>query len=149
MPVEWIETEAQNAGCVVEVVDKGEGKSSVKARRRYHLLDQMAKTQQYGKHISPALLTQRQANAGFKVHDAWCETMRGGGPVKEYVQSSPDWGGIAIANADRIGKFAAVTCHLPQQHRDVVLQVCNMQIPTDDLSGLRAGLDAIAEGLGL
>ena len=149
MPVEWIDTPAQNAGCVVEVIDKGEGKSNVKARKRYHLLDQMAKAQQYGRHISPAKLTQRQANAGFAVHDAWCETMKGGGPIKEYVQSTPDWDSIAVANADRIGKFARVTQHLPQQYRDVVLQVCNMQIPTDDLSGLRSGLDAVADGLGL
>ncbi|MFK7944632.1 MAG: hypothetical protein AB8B85_17225 [Paracoccaceae bacterium] len=148
MPPEWIDTEAQNAGCEITMIE-AEGKSTVKIRKRHHLLDQMAKAQQYGKHISPALLTQRQANAGFALHDAWCENMRSGGPMNEYVQSSPDWGGIALANIERIWKLTDVTKHLPSQHRDVVLQVCNMQIPTDDLKGLRAGLDAIAEGLGL
>ena len=141
-------TDAAMAGCKIETF-QDEGKTTIEAKRRYHLLDQWSRPQKYGKHTSPALITQRQANAGFAVHDAWCETMKGGGPIKEYVQSTPDWDSIAVANADRIGKFARVTQHLPQQYRDVVLQVCNMQIPTDDLSGLRNGLDAVADGLGL
>ena len=141
-------TEAALSGCVVETF-QDDGKTTVEAKRRYHFLDQLSKPRKYGKHTSPALITQRQASAGFAIHDAWCETERGAGPMKEFVQSSPDWGSIAVANADRIGRFASVTKHLPQQYRNTVLQVVNMQIPTDDLSGLRAGLDAVADGLGL
>ncbi|MFK7944557.1 MAG: hypothetical protein AB8B85_16810, partial [Paracoccaceae bacterium] len=148
MPVEWVDTDAQNAGCEITQVEV-EGKSTVRIRKRNHLLDQMAKARVYGKHTSPPLITERQAKAGNALHDAWCENMRSGGPIKEYVQSSPDWGSIALANVERIWKFTDVTKYLPSQHRDVVLQVCNVQIPTDDLKGLRLGLDAIADGLGL
>jgi len=81
------------------------------------------------------------------LHDAWCETQRSPTATNEFVDKSIDWDGIALANAERIGKFAYVSKHLPQQYRDVVLTVCISQSAAEDMDALRAGLDAIARGV--
>lgn len=138
------------AGATIELIDRGAGRSPEKRRRRYHLLEHLAKPRNYGKGRQyPPLITGRQRDAGLALHDAWCETQRSPTATNEFVDKSIDWDGIALANAVRIGKFAHVSQYLPQRYRDVVLLVCISQIATEDMDTLRAGLDAIAEGLRL
>jgi len=149
MPVEFIETEAQNAGTVIEMIDRGPGRAKEKRRRRYHLLDKISKPTQYKGRTFKARITTRQRDAGERLFEAWCETMRSPTPTNEFVDKSVDWDGIALQNAARIGMFAEVSKHLPQKYRDVVLTVVIHQIMVDDIDGLRAGLDAVAEGLRL
>lgn len=43
LPVEFVETEAQNAGTTIELIDLGRGRAKEKRRRRYHMLDRLAK----------------------------------------------------------------------------------------------------------
>ena len=149
-PVQFIETEAQMAGSTIELIDRGAGRSPEKRRRRYHLLEHLAKPRNYGSgRVYPPLLTGQQRDAGLALHDAWCETQRSPTATNEFVDKSIDWDGIALANAVRIGKFASVSRLLPQQYRDTVLTVVIHQMPVDDMDALRAGLDAIARGLRL
>lgn len=150
LPVEFVETKAQNAGTTIELIDRGKGRSPEKRRRRYHMLDRLAKFIDYGKgRTSPARITQRQCDAGFKLLDAWCETELSPSMAHEFVDKSVDWDGIALANAQRSAAWASVSRFLPARHRDVVLTVVIHQIPVEDMDGLRAGLDAVADGLRL
>lgn len=150
LPVEFVETEAQNAGATIELIDRGNGRAKEKRRRRYLLVEHLAKPQDYGRgNIVPAKLTFRQKEAGIALHEAWCETERSPAQTHVFVDKSVDWDGIAIASAERIATFADVSQFLPAKHRDVVLTVVIHQIPVEDLSGLRAGLDAVADGLRL
>ena len=148
VPDEWVETEAHKAGVREELIQR-EGRSPEKRRKRYHLLEELAKPRQYGKHKSPPLITGKQMDAGLALNDAWCETQRSPDPKPESVDSSPDWDAIALGQVERVWKLSAVTKLIPPHCRDVVLQVCTMQIPTEDMDTLKEGLDAIAEGLGL
>ena len=138
------------AGSTIELIDRGAGRSPEKRRRRYHLLEHLAKPRNYGSgRVYPPLLTGQQRDAGLALHDAWCETQRSPTATNEFVDKSIDWDGIALANAERIGKFAEVCQHLPQRYRDVVLTVVIDQIMVEDIEALRAGLNAVAEGLRL
>jgi len=140
LPVEFVETEAQNAGTTIELIDLGRGRAKEKRRRRYHMLDRLAKFIDYGKgRTSPARITHRQRDAGFKLFDAWCETELSPSMTHEFVDKSVDWDGIALANAERSAAWANVSRFLPAQYRDVVLTVVIHQIPVDDMDSLRAG----------
>ena len=100
MPVEFIETEAQNAGTVIEMIDRGPGRAKEKRRRRYHLLDKISKPTQYKGRTFKARITTRQRDAGERLFEAWCETMRSPTATSEYVDKSVDWDGIAERGAD-------------------------------------------------
>jgi len=150
MPVAFVETAAQSEGTVIEVIDLGPGRAKEKRRRRYHLLHTLAQPRNYGSgRVFPPRITRRQQDAGERLHEAWCETMRSPTGTNEYVDKSVDWDGIALANAERIGKFAEVSQHLPQRYRDVVLTVVIHQVMVEDIDALRAGLNAVADGLRL
>lgn len=149
VPPAWVETEAQMAGATVEVIERPGREPEVK-RMRYHLLERLAKSFDYGKgRVSPAQITGRQRDAGLALHEAWCETMRSPAQTHVFVDKSVDWSGIAIASAERIATFADVSKFLPQKHRDVVLTVVIHQMPVEDMASLKAGLDAVADGLRL
>ena len=151
VPPAWVETDAQMAGTTVELIERPGREPEVK-RMRYHLLEHMAKSHRAANNKGPwhpAQITERQRNAGLALHEAWCETMCSPAQTHVFVDKSVDWDGIAIASAERIATFADVSKFLPAKHRDVVLTVVIHQIPVEDLSGLRAGLDAVADGLRL
>ena len=148
------ETPAAMAGCEVRYTREN-GKAPARSKFRDHLLAHLAKDRKYWKRVQPAWITGRQRDAGLALHDAWCETERGKGPIKEYVQTSPDWAAIALQNAERIWQFSDVTTHLPRHCRDIVVQVCIQQIEPDGadkaerMADLCEGLTAIADGLRL
>lgn len=154
LPPEWVDTPAQNAGCEIRTIAEP-GKSGIRRRHRDHLLEVMAKPRKYGNTTKPAQITPRQRDAGIRLLEAWCETQRSPEQSGNYVQNSPDWDAIALNGVERIWDFQEVSQHLPQQYRDAVLTAVVNQIIPDAwlyeqwLSDLRAGLDAIADGLRL
>lgn len=156
IPLQWTDTgpdtPAQRQGATYSATRGGRDGEIIK--RREHLLVALSSPRTYGSTTRPELITGRQRDAGIALHDAWCETMRGSGPIGEHVDSSPDWSAIALANAERIGRFGAVSAFLPGHCRDVVLMVCIQQVDIIDdydrrLAELREGLTAIADGIGM
>lgn len=152
------ETPAAMAGAEVRT-HQDEGKAPVRRKFRDHLLENMARPRKYKDEMKPPLISGRQKDAGIRLFEAWCNTIRSPAQSYIYVQSTPDWGEVALGSVKRIWELQDVSKFIPDECRDVVLCVCVQQIPVyhgataqqgrDRLDMLKAGLDAIADGLGI
>ncbi len=144
------------AGTTVHEIAR-QGRSPVRRRFRDHLLEIMAKPRVYKSTTSPPLITGRQRDAGIELYKAWCETGRSPEKTGVYVDNTPDWAAIALQQIERKVAWAAVSALIPDDCRDVVLNVVVRQFPIYHnataqegrvrLETLRRGLDSVASGL--
>lgn len=114
MPVEWIDTPAQNAGTTIETV-REPGKADRKRRYRLHILEQMHR----GGRIS-----RRQMLAGMELHEAWCATQLSPPAVREVVvDGTMDPDRITVAQVEAMQRYADLAAAVPAAQRYVVRHV--------------------------
>ena len=155
MPVAFIETEAQNAGCVVETI-REEGKARRKRRYRLHVLERMAKETD-----GLMRITERQKLAGMALHDAWCGTLLSPPAVREIVvDSTPRPDDLTVHQVIAMQRYADLIGVIPRQFRPVARHVaCENRALRDGmardgmeasgkLAELQVALDLLANHLG-
>lgn len=114
MPVEWIDTPAQNAGTTIETI-REPGKADRKRRYRLHILEQMHR----GGRIS-----RRQMLAGMELHEAWCATQLSPPAVREVVvDGTMDPDRITVAQVEAMQRYADLAAAVPAAQRYVVRHV--------------------------
>lgn len=106
------DTKAQRKGAVVTYFREDNG-LEYRRRRRDHALEIMR---------SAATISARQCAAGLKLHELWCITeMTGDAPfTKVYVDTSPNPAAVAVAQAERLAAFVALSKHIPAALRGPV-----------------------------
>ena len=138
MPVAFVETPAQNAGTVVEIITSDRGTRS-KRRYRLHILERMGRMR---------LLSRRQVTAGLAVHDAWCRTQLSPPAVRElFVDTTPRPDDIAVAQVEAMQAYADIMALVPVWYRQAVRRLAvDRLLPTTarELEDARRGLSALA-----
>ena len=141
MPVAFIETPAQNAGCTVEII-REPGKARRKKRYRKHILERME---------DKRLVSRRQVLAGLKIHDAWCSTQLSPPAIQEiYVDAPCRPDDVAVAQVEAMQAYADLMGLVPAWYRaEVRRTACERYLPQTaaQLDLLRRGLSALADKL--
>lgn len=142
MPVAFIETEAQNAGCVVETIQE-DGRARRKRRYRLHLVERLAMQR---------ILSEAQKLAGMRLYDAWCATMLSPPAVQEvFVDSAPRPDNRAVMQVVRMQAYADMIAEVPLMYRVAVRRlVCDRLFPQTsyELDHARRGLNQLVKHLG-
>lgn len=143
MPIEWIDSPAQNAGCVVEVISET-GKANRKRRYRLHIVERLAQRR---------VLSESQKLAGLALHGAWCQTMLSPPAVQEiFVDATPRPDDVTVHQVERMQRFADMAAAIPVLYRAHVRRLaCDRLMPqtAGDLELARQGLMRLAKHLGL
>ena len=155
-PVEWLETEAQMHGTVVETVkDDTPGKIRQKRRYRLHTLERMANARD-----PMARISERQKLAGLEIHSRWCNTQLSPPCVREIVvDSTPRPDDTTIAQVEAVQAFADIMRLVPSDMSGVVRHVCCDNLPITKIvshnryygnqkAALQIALDLVANELG-
>lgn len=113
------QTEAATAGTIVVKLD---GPNNMGQRRRIDALDTI---------IARDILTLPQQQAAQAIRDAYArkDALSSGGPLKEWVQSSPRPDAAVAAQVDANSWWAHVVKPLSRDQRDLVRHVCGYGLP--------------------
>lgn len=144
--VPWQTTPAQEAG--TETANVAKDGRVILRRHRYQLFEAMSRHRTEGeKRIHPEL-TKRQYIAAEKLHEAWCRTQQSPSKSGEFVDTTPDWGAVALGAAIRAFELADLTACLPRSAHGPTMALIEKQVhPGDKLDDVRRGLDMIADYL--
>lgn len=142
-PVEWIDNEAQNAGCIVETMRREPGKARRKRRFRLHTLELLGKTRR---------LSETQVLAGLALHERWCMTQLSPPAVQEiYVDAPVRPDEVAVAQVEAMQAYADMIALVPLAYRATVRRVaCDGHWPTTEVEivALQQGLTGLARARG-
>lgn len=139
------DTAAQRAGAVVLELQEDNG-AVFRRKRRDHALEII---QRRGD------ISARQMAAGLVLYAAAADTMRSPESAfsRVYVDASPQPDNVAIMQAERVGRLAAITQHIPRGCWPIVEAVCvRSVVPArgfDDCARLQVALDIVGNHLGL
>ena len=107
--------EAQMNGAVMITVREDNG-AEFRRKRRDHALEIMRNN---------GAINHRQCAAGLKLHERYCVTEMGPDAAftRVYVDASPNPGAVALAQAERLGKFIELSREIPRGMAGVVWHV--------------------------
>lgn len=155
MPVEFIRTDAQDAGCELVVIDDGEGRCYRMRRYRTHTLERMAKEN------GAMRVSERQLLAGLDLHAAYCRTQLSSPAIPEIqVDRTPRPDEATVNKCHAATVFAKMTTGIQREHMKVVRHVCcedrairnglasNGHEASYMVAQLKVALDIIANRLG-